>query len=413
MFILTDFSSRDPEDRVVNAADRKAKREKMLDKTIADSFPASDPPSSLPDPNEDSFSSETEIALSESSSAARFGETRQGEPKPLKKVILTGDRPTGPLHLGHFVGSLRNRVALQREYDTYVLIADLQALTDNFLEPEKVRRNVLEVAYDYLAVGIDPKIANIVIQSRVPELAELTFYFLNLVTVARLQRNPTIKEEIRQRGFGENPPVGFLIYPVSQAADIAGFRADLVPVGEDQLPMIEQATEIVRKFNNTYGRILVEPEALVPDLNRLPGTDGQAKMSKSSGNAIFLSDSPEVVAEKVMGMYTDPGHVRVSDPGVVEGNPVFSYLDAFDEDVKLIAELKEQYRAGGLGDVAVKKRLIEVLNDFLRPIRDKRSGFARDPEAVMTMLKEGAARGRDVVSSVLTEVKRAMRLDYY
>lgn len=384
----------------MNAADWIAKREKMLDEMIAASFPASDPPSYSPDPKEDS------------SPTAWFEEARSGEPKPLKKVILTGDRPTGPLHLGHFVGSLRNRVALQREYDTFILIADLQALTDNFLEPEKVRRNALEVAYDYLAVGIDPKIANVVIQSCVPELVELTFYFLNLVTVARLRRNPTIREEIRQKGFRENLPVGFLIYPVSQAADIAGFRANLVPVGEDQLPMIEQATEIVRKFNNLYGQILVEPEALVSDIKRLPGTDGQAKMSKSLGNAIFLSDPPDVVAEKIMGMYTDPGHVRAADPGVVEGNPVFSYLDAFDVDVGLTEELKEQYRAGGLGDVAVKKRLIEVLNEFLRPIRDKRYEVARDPEAVMTMLKEGTAKGRNIVSSVLTEVKSAMRLDY-
>jgi tryptophanyl-tRNA synthetase len=330
-----------------------------------------------------------------------------------KKVILTGDRPTGPLHLGHFIGSLKYRVALQREYETYILIADLQALTDNFDQPEGVRRNILQVAYDYLAVGIDPQIGTLVIQSRLPELAELTLYFLNLVTVARLQRNPTIKEEIRQKGFSENLPAGFLVYPVSQAADIAGFRANLVPVGEDQLPMIEQTTEIVRKFNNTYGPILVEPEALVPEQKRLPGTDGQTKMGKSLGNAIFLSDPPDVVSEKVMGMYTDPNHVRAEDPGDVKGNPVFSYLDAFDMDVELVAELKNRYRAGGLGDVAVKKRLIDVLNQFLQPIRDKRSEFAKDPGAVMAILQKGTERGRNVVSSVLADVRTAMRLDYY
>lgn len=327
------------------------------------------------------------------------------------KTILTGDRPTGPLHLGHYVGSLANRVELQREYLTYVLIADVQALTDHAEEPELVRRNVLEVALDYLAVGIDPAVATIVVQSGIPELAELTVYYLNLVTVARLGRNPTVKEEMQQKGFGADVPAGFFVYPVSQAADITAFKADVVPVGEDQLPMIEQTVEIVRRFNRLYGPVLVEPTALIPKHARLPGTDGQGKMGKSLGNAIFLSDPPDVASKKVMGMYTDPQHVRAGLPGIVAGNPVFSYLDAFDPDEAAIEELKRRYRAGGLGDVAVKRRLIEILEAFLAPIRTRRSELARDPAMVERILREGTARGRVVARQTLGEVRRALHLE--
>jgi tryptophanyl-tRNA synthetase len=329
----------------------------------------------------------------------------------MKKVILTGDRPTGPLHLGHHVGSLRNRVALQHEHTTYVLIADLQALTDHAEHPERIRENILEVALDYLAVGIDPAVATIVVQSGVPELAELTMYYLNLVSVARLQRNPTVKEEMQQRGFEANVPAGFLVYPVSQAADITAFKAHLVPVGEDQLPMIEQTVEIVRRFNRLYGPVLIEPEALVPEVARLPGTDGQRKMGKSLGNAIFLSDSPDVVAGKVHGMYTDPGHLRVEDPGTVEGNPVFSYLDAFDPDTATVERLKQRYRAGGLGDVAVKRRLLDVLDGLLAPIRARRTELARDPGHVRRILREGTERGRAVAQRTLREVRKAIGLE--
>ena len=329
----------------------------------------------------------------------------------MRKTILTGDRPTGPLHLGHYVGSLKSRADLQHEYTTYVLIADLQALTDHAEQPELVRDSVLEVALDYLAVGIDPAAATIVVQSGVPELAELTVYYLNLVTVARLGRNPTVKEEMRQKGFEADVPAGFLVYPVSQAADITAFKADVVPVGDDQLPMIEQTVEIVRRFNRLYGPVLVEPTALIPKHARLPGTDGQGKMGKSLDNAIFLSDPTDMVARKVMGMYTDPGHVRAELPGTVEGNPVFSYLDAFDPDPGGVDDLKRRYRAGGLGDVALKRQLIEVLEAFLSPIRARRTGFARDPAAVTRMLEEGTARGRAVAHRTLGEVRRALRLD--
>jgi tryptophanyl-tRNA synthetase len=328
----------------------------------------------------------------------------------MKRTILTGDRPTGALHLGHYVGSLRNRVALQHQYETFVLIADLQALTDHADDPVLIRQSVIEVALDYLAVGIDPAVASIVVQSQVPELAELTMYFLNLVTVARLQRNPTVKEEMGQRGFEADVPAGFFVYPVSQAADITAFGAHLVPVGADQVPMIEQTVEIVRRFNRLYGSVLVEPEALVPDVGRLPGTDGATKMGKSLDNAIFLSDPADVVARKVMGMFTDPGHLRVTDPGRVEGNPVFAYLDAFDPDTSAVAELKARYRAGGLGDVALKRRLVEVLETFLGPIRSRRTAFARDLESVHAILREGTARGRARVAGTLMAVRRAMRL---
>jgi tryptophanyl-tRNA synthetase len=331
----------------------------------------------------------------------------------MKKRILTGDRPTGPLHLGHYVGSLQKRIELQHEYETFILIADMQALTDNADNPDKVRQNIFEVALDYLAVGLDPSISTIVIQSLVPEIAELTMYYLNLVTVARLQRNPTVKEEMRQKGFETNVPAGFLTYPVSQAADITAFKADLVPVGEDQLPMIEQTVEIVRRFNSIYRAVLVEPQALIPKIARLPGTDGQNKMGKSLGNAIFLSDSAEVVAGKVKKMYTDPNHIHAKDPGTVEGNPVFSYLDAFDPDTKAVEDLKQRYRSGGLGDVVVKRRLGEVLESFLQPISNRRSEFAKDPAQVMRILREGTEKGRTAASETLSEVRKAMRLDYF
>jgi tryptophanyl-tRNA synthetase len=327
--------------------------------------------------------------------------------------ILTGDRPTGPLHIGHYVGSLRNRVALQRDYDTYVLLADVQALTDNADNPQKVRASILEVALDYLAVGIDPNAATMVIQSLVPEIAELTIYLLNLVTVARLERNPTVKDEIKQKGFQRSVPAGFFVYPVSQAADITAFKADLVPVGADQVPMVEQTIEIVRRFNRTYGRTLVEPRALVPEVSRLPGTDGGGKMGKSLGNAIALSDSADEMRRKVMAMYTDPNHLRASDPGTVEGNPVFAYLDAFDPDRAALEALKAHYRRGGLGDVALKRRLVDVLDAILAPIRTRRAEFAADPGAVMALLRDGTARGRAVAAQTLDEVRRAMKLDYF
>jgi tryptophanyl-tRNA synthetase len=331
-----------------------------------------------------------------------------------RHVILTGDRPTGPLHLGHHVGSLRERVRLQQEHRQFIIIADAQALTDNADNPEKVRRNILEVALDYLAVGIDPKVTTVFIQSLVPELAELTMYYLNLVTVARLQRNPTVKDEIRQRGFGGSIPAGFLCYPVSQAADITAFKADLVPVGDDQLPMIEQTAEIVRSFNRTYGcAVLVEPEALLSSVPRLPGTDGKGKMSKSLGNVICLSDSADTVRDRVQKMYTDPNHLRVEDPGTVEGNPVFAYLDAFDPDKGELEEMKAHYRRGGLGDTAVKRRLLDVLLPELEIIRTRREEFAKDPAQVMSMLREGTEKARAVAAQTLEEVRRAMRIDYF
>jgi tryptophanyl-tRNA synthetase len=327
--------------------------------------------------------------------------------------ILTGDRPTGALHIGHYAGSLLNRIALQHEYDTYVLLADVQALTDNALDPIKVRANVLEVALDNLAVGIDPQRATMVIQSLIPEIAELTVYYLNLVTVARLERNPTVKEEIKQKGFERSLPTGFFVYPVSQAADITAFGAHLVPVGGDQLPMIEQTVEIVRSFNRTYAPVLTEPEALIPRAARLPGTDGQGKMSKSRGNAIFLSDSADTIRQKVMGMYTDPQHLRASDPGRVEGNPVFAYLNAFDPDQMGLASLKEHYQRGGLGDVTVKRRLIDVLEAIIAPIRARRADFARDPHEVMRLLYHGTQRGRTKAAQTLDAVRGAMCLDYF
>lgn len=329
------------------------------------------------------------------------------------KRILTGDRPTGPLHLGHYVGSLKQRVELQTKYETYILIADIQALTDNFETPEKVNKNVLEVALDNLACGIDPAVSTFVIQSAVPEIAELTVFYMNLVTVGRLGQNPTVKTEIRERGFKESVPVGFLSYPVSQAADITVFQADLVPVGEDQLPMIEQTREIVRKFNRLYGKTLVEPEAMLSKFPRLPGTDGKEKMSKSLGNVINLSDSAAAVREKVMKMYTDPTRIHATDPGHVLGNPVFTYLDAFNPDKKEVADFKNRYCAGKVGDVEVKKRLTEVLNKFLDPIRKRRAEYAKNPKAVMKIFESGTERGRLIASETLKAVKKAMKIQYW
>lgn len=331
------------------------------------------------------------------------------------KRILTGDRPTGKLHLGHYVGSLANRVKLQDEYEQFVMLADVQALTDNFENPQKIKDSIKEVALDYLAVGIDPNKTTIFIQSLVPQIAELTVFYMNLVTVGRLQRNPTVKDEIKQRGFTESVPLGFLAYPVSQAADITSVNADLVPVGADQLPMIEQTREIVRKFNSLYGNVLHEPEGLVGSFPRLIGTDGNAKMSKSLNNAIYLSDSPEGVEKKVMSMYTDPNRIHATDPGKVEGNPVFIYLDAFGakEDQEQINQYKNLYRTGQVGDIEVKKYLVKVLNNFLDPIREKRAEYERQPELVERILREGTEKARKEAQKTLIEVKKAMKLDYF
>ena len=346
----------------------------------------------------------------------------------MSNIILTGDRPTGRLHLGHYVGSLRRRVELQEsgKYDEiYIMIADAQALTDNFDNPDKIRDNIIEVALDYLSAGLDPAKANIFIQSAVPELTELTFYYSNLVTLSRLERNPTVKTEIQLRNFETSIPVGFLTYPISQTSDITAFKATTVPVGEDQLPMLEQAREIVRKFNATYGETLVEPQALLPDnkiCSRLPGTDGKAKMSKSLGNCIYLSDSSEEVSKKVMSMFTDPNHLKVSDPGSLEGNTVFIYLDAFakDEhfpkyapDYKNLDEMKEHYQRGGLGDVKVKRLLINVLEEELAPIRARRAELQKDIPAVYEILRKGTDAARAKAARTLDEVKRAMKINYF
>lgn len=332
----------------------------------------------------------------------------------MKKTILTGDRPTGKLHLGHYVGSLAARVKLQEMHRQFVMIADAQALTDHAHEPKKIRESILEVALDYLAVGIDPKITTIFIQSLVPALPEMTQYFLNLVTWNRLKHNPTVKAEIQQKGYGEEVPAGFMVYPISQAADITAFKANLVPVGDDQIPMIEQTVEVVRKFNRLYNTdVLVEPEVMTSTIARLPGIDGKAKMSKSLNNAIFLSDSPDDVTKKVKGMYTDPSHLRVEDPGKVEGNPVFTYLDAFGKDMAKIDELKAHYQRGGLGDSVVKKYLLEVLLHFLEPIRKRREEFAKDPGQVLSMLKEGTKVASAEAEKTLHEMRRAMGIDYF
>ena len=346
----------------------------------------------------------------------------------MKKVILTGDRPTGRLHVGHYVGSLKERVRLQNtgEYDEiFIMIADAQALTDNADNPEKVRQNILQVALDYLACGLDPNKVHIFIQSMVPQLTELSFYYQNLVTVSRLQRNPTVKSEIQMRNFEASIPVGFFCYPISQAADITAFHATTVPAGEDQKPMIEQCCEIVRKFNAVYGDTLTEPEIVLPQnaaCLRLPGTDGKAKMSKSLGNCIYLSDSADEVKKKVMGMYTDPDHLRVEDPGKVEGNTVFTYLDAFSRpehfqrylpDYASLDELKAHYRRGGLGDVKVKKFLIAVLNETLEPIRERRKQYEGRIEEVYEILRKGSEHARATAAQTLGEVRHAMRIDYF
>ncbi len=343
-------------------------------------------------------------------------------------VILTGDRPTGRLHIGHYVGSLKRRVELQNsgEYaHIYIMIADAQALTDNFEHPEKVRDNILEVALDYLACGLDPDKSTILVQSAIPELTEMTFYYMNLVTLSRLQRNPTVKSEIALRNFETSLPVGFVNYPISQAADITAFKADTVPVGEDQLPMIEQTREIVRKFNSIYGEVLVEPEALIPEnsaCQRLPGTDGKAKMSKSLGNCIYLADEPEEIRKKVMSMFTDPNHLKITDPGSLEGNTVFTYLDAFCRDEHFerylpeyanLDELKEHYKRGGLGDVKVKKFLNNILQEELEPVRTRRREYAGHIEWVYEILRQGSEAAREVAADTLSQMKAAMKINYF
>ena len=343
-------------------------------------------------------------------------------------IILTGDRPTGKLHLGHYVGSLKNRVIMQNKGDfdkMYVMIADAQALTDNFNNPDKVRENIIEVALDYLSCGIDPNKVTIFVQSHVEQLTELMFYYMNLVTLSRLERNPTVKAEIKQKEFGASLPVGFLTYPISQAADITLFNANIVPVGEDQLPMLEQTREIVRSFNNYYSEVLVEPKAVIPDnkiCSRLPGLDGKAKMSKSLGNCIYLSDSEKDVKSKVMSMFTDPNHIQITDPGKVEGNTVFTYLDAFcvDDDFseflpeyKNLDELKDHYRRGGLGDVKIKKFLNNILQKELSPIREKRKHYEQNIPEIFDMLLKGSEDAREVGAETLKKVKAAMGINYF
>jgi tryptophanyl-tRNA synthetase len=346
----------------------------------------------------------------------------------VEKVILTGDRPTGRLHIGHYVGSLRRRVELQNsgEYDKiFIMIADAQALTDNFNHPEKVRQNILEVALDYLSAGLDPKKATMFVQSQIPELTELTFYYMNLVTVSRVQRNPTVKAEIQLRNFEASIPVGFFCYPISQASDITAFRANVVPVGEDQEPMLEQCREIVHKFNTVYGETLTMPEIMLPDSKaamRLPGTDGKAKMSKSLGNCIYLSDDEQTVKTKVMSMYTDPEHLKVSDPGHIEGNTVFTYLDVFCRpehferywpDYSCLDEVKEHYRRGGLGDVKVKRFLLSVLEEELAPIRARRKEYEKNLDVVYEILREGCRDARERAAETLADVRHAMKIDYF
>ena len=346
----------------------------------------------------------------------------------MSKIILTGDRPTGRLHVGHYVGSLRKRVELQNsgEYDKiFIMIADAQALTDNADNPEKIRQNIIEVALDYLSCGLDPAKSTLFIQSQIQELTELTFYYMNLVTVSRLQRNPTVKSEIQMRNFETSIPVGFFTYPISQAADITAFKATTVPVGEDQLPMIEQCREIVRKFNSVYGETLVEPEALVPQNEvccRLPGIDGKAKMSKSLGNCIYLSDSADEVRTKIMSMFTDPNHLKVSDPGSLEGNTVFTYLDAFCKDEQFerylpeyanLDELKAHYQRGGLGDVKVKKFINNVMQEELEPIRNRRKELQKQIPDIYEILKKGSEVAREEAAKTMSEVKAAMKINYF
>lgn len=330
-----------------------------------------------------------------------------------QQIILTGDRPTGQLHLGHYVGSLENRVKLQETHQQFVMIADMQALTDNADNPEKVRSNVIEVAMDYLAVGLDPQKTTMFIQSAIPELAELTMFYLNLVTVARLQRNPTVKSEMQQKGYGADVPAGFLMYPVSQAADITAFKASLVPVGEDQLPVIEQTNEIVRKFNSIYGDILVETKGVLSAHTRLAGLDGKAKMSKSLGNCIYLGDDADTLKKKVFSMFTDPDHIRVEDPGKIDGNMVFAYLDVFGTDKAAIEEMKAHYQRGGLGDMKVKRYLLDVLEAKFAPIRNRRLELANDKAAVMEIIRMGSIKAKEVAAQTLAEVRRAIGVQYF
>ena len=335
-----------------------------------------------------------------------------------KEILLTGDRPTGKLHIGHYIGSLKNRVKLQNsgKYDPYIMIADTQALTDNARNPEKIRNSLIQVALDYLAVGIDPSKSTIYVQSQIPALFELTSYYMDLVTVARLERNPTVKTEIKQKDFKDSIPVGFLNYPVSQAADITAFKATIVPVGDDQEPMLEQTREIVRTFNRVYNTdILVEPKGYFPPKGsgRLPGLDGNAKMSKSLGNCIYLSDDAKTVQKKVMSMYTDPNHIHVEDPGKVEGNAVFTYLDVFDPDKDKVAELKAEYQKGGLGDVKIKRYLNKVLEAELAPIRERREKYAQDEDAIYEMLLEGSKKANTVANETLEQVRDAIGLNYF
>lgn len=332
----------------------------------------------------------------------------------MKKILLTGDRPTGRLHLGHYVGSIQNRIKLQNEVDeAYYMIADVQALTDNAQNPEKVTENVIEVILDNLACGLDPKKTNFFIQSQIPEIAEMTVFFLNLVTLARLKRNPTVKAEMQQKGFGEDVPAGFLAYPVSQAADILFAGATIVPVGEDQLPVIEQTNELARKFNSIYGEFFQEVKPIVSEVGRLVGTDGNAKASKSLNNAIYLSDSDEEISKKVMGMYTDPNHIKVEDPGQVEGNVVFAYLDVFDADKTEVEKLKEDYRKGGLGDVVVKKRLIQVLQDLIRPIRERREELAKDTKKILKDIEKSTRKVQETAAANMAKMKKLMKIDYF
>ena len=335
-----------------------------------------------------------------------------------KEILLTGDRPTGKLHIGHYIGSLKNRVKLQNsgKYDPYIMIADTQALTDNARNPEKIRNSLIQVALDYLAVGLDPNKSTIYVQSQIPALFELTAYYMDLVTVARLERNPTVKTEIKQKDFKDSIPVGFLNYPVSQAADITAFKATIIPVGDDQEPMLEHTREIVRTFNRVYNTdILVEPKGYFPPKGqgRLPGLDGNAKMSKSLGNAIYLADDAKTVQKKVMSMYTDPNHIHVEDPGKIEGNTVFTYLDVFDPDKDKVAELKEEYQKGGLGDVKIKRYLNKVLEAELAPIRERREKFAQDEDAVYEMLLEGSKKANKVANETLQQVRDAIGLNYF
>lgn len=331
-----------------------------------------------------------------------------------KKIVLTGDRPTGKLHLGHYIGSIQNRIKLQNEIEeSYYMIADVQALTDNASNPSKVSDNIIEVILDNIACGLDPKKTSFFIQSMIPEIAEMTVYFLNLVTLARLKRNPTVKDEMNQKGFGEDVPAGFLSYPVSQAADILFLRANIIPVGEDQLPVIEQTNEIVNKFNNIYGDFFTEVKPLLSNFPRLVGIDGAAKAGKSLGNAIFLSDDFETIKKKVMAMYTDPNHLNINDPGSVEGNVVFTYLDIFDERKDEVNKLKEQYRKGGLGDVVLKNRLIDILENLIAPIREKRSELEKNKETILKDVEKSTLEVQRIAKERMLEMKKVMKIDYF